>query len=242
MSNILRIVVTGPVGAGKSTFIRTISEIEVVDTDCKATDEVAELKKTTTVSMDFGRLRIGEEEEEMWLHLYGTPGQSRFNFMWDILIKRAHGYVLLVPAHLPGQFRNAQAIQSFMKARTSAPYVIGITHVDQPNAWDPEDILLILGNQDGSVPHTTLNAQEPASVANTFAMSAAMLSLGERIGRELGRGVIERVFVQGEKGYGVLTSCGPDAVLLTIASHEVKQGLLFLEIKRVAASIAEAMK
>ncbi|ABD02450.1 MULTISPECIES: roadblock/LC7 domain-containing protein [unclassified Synechococcus] len=76
----------------------------------------------------------------------------------------------------------------------------------------------------------------------TSAMSAAMLSLGERIGRELGRGAIERVFVQGEKGYGVLTSCGPDAVLLTIASHEVKQGLLFLEIKRVAASIAEAMK
>jgi predicted regulator of Ras-like GTPase activity (Roadblock/LC7/MglB family) len=76
----------------------------------------------------------------------------------------------------------------------------------------------------------------------TSAMSAAMLSLGERIGRELGRGAIERVFVQGEKGYGVLTSCGPDAVLLTIASYEVKQGLLFLEIKRVAASIAEAMK
>ncbi|MFS8903642.1 roadblock/LC7 domain-containing protein [Synechococcus sp. H60.4] len=76
----------------------------------------------------------------------------------------------------------------------------------------------------------------------TSAMSAAMLSLGERIGKELGRGTIERVFVQGEKGYGVLTSCGPDAVLLTIASDEVKQGLLFLEMKRAAASIAEAMK
>jgi len=74
------------------------------------------------------------------------------------------------------------------------------------------------------------------------AMSAAMLSLGERIGKELSRGTIERVFVQGEKGYGVLASCGPDAVLLTLASHEVKQGLLFLEMKRVAASIAEAMK
>ncbi|ABD00967.1 uncharacterized protein ACVW0Q_002341 [Thermostichus sp. MS-CIW-21] len=74
------------------------------------------------------------------------------------------------------------------------------------------------------------------------AMSAAMLSLGERIGKELSRGAIERIFVQGEKGYGVLTSCGPDAVLLTLASHEVKQGLLFLEMKRVAASIAEAMK
>ncbi len=74
------------------------------------------------------------------------------------------------------------------------------------------------------------------------AMSAAMLSLGERIGKELSRGTIERIFVQGEKGYGVLNSCGPDAVLLTLASHEVKQGLLFLEMKRVAASIAEAMK
>ncbi len=76
----------------------------------------------------------------------------------------------------------------------------------------------------------------------TAAMSAAMLSLGERVGKELGRGVIERIFVQGEKGYGVLNSCGPDAVLLTIASSEVKQGLLFLEIKRVAASIAEVLK
>ncbi len=76
----------------------------------------------------------------------------------------------------------------------------------------------------------------------TSAMSAAMLALGERIGKELGRGTMERVFVQGEKGYGVLTRCGPDAVLLTIASDEVKQGLLFLEMKRAAASIAEAMK
>ncbi len=168
MESILRIVVTGPVGAGKSTFIRTISEIEVVDTDCKATDEVAELKKNTTVSMDFGRLRVGEDEEEMWLHLYGTPGQARFSFMWDILIKGAHGYILLVPAHLPGQFRSAQAIQSFMKVRTSVPYVIGITHVDHPKAWDPEDILLMLDHQNGLIPYTTLNAQDPASVANTL--------------------------------------------------------------------------
>ncbi len=167
MENVLRIVVTGPVGAGKSTFIRTISEIDVVDTDRKATDEVAELKKNTTVSMDFGRLRIGEDEGEMWLHLYGTPGQFRFNFMWDILIKGAHGYILLVPAHLPGQFRAAQAIQSYMKARTNSPCVVGFTHVDHPNAWDLEDILLVLG-QDTGIPYTTLNAQDMASVANTL--------------------------------------------------------------------------
>ncbi|MEN9205371.1 MAG: roadblock/LC7 domain-containing protein [Thermostichales cyanobacterium SZTDM-1c_bins_54] len=75
----------------------------------------------------------------------------------------------------------------------------------------------------------------------TSAMSAAMLSLGERIGREFARGNVERIFVQGEKGYGVLTSCGSEAVLLTLASHEVKQGLLFLEIKRVSEKLASAL-
>ncbi len=76
----------------------------------------------------------------------------------------------------------------------------------------------------------------------TSAMSAAMLSLGERIGRELVRGGIERIFVQGDKGYGVLTSCGQDTVLLTLANAQVKQGLLFLEIKRVSESISVAMR
>ncbi len=64
------------------------------------------------------------------------------------------------------------------------------------------------------------------------AMSAAMLSLGERIGNELARGGIERLYVEGDKGYGILTSCGEDAVFLVLASHTAKQGLLMLEIKR----------
>ncbi|MBW4487954.1 MAG: roadblock/LC7 domain-containing protein [Trichocoleus desertorum ATA4-8-CV12] len=71
----------------------------------------------------------------------------------------------------------------------------------------------------------------------TSAMSAAMLSLGERIGQELARGTIERIFVEGEKGYGVLVGCGSDAVLLVLASSSAKQGLLNLEIKRAVASI-----
>jgi predicted regulator of Ras-like GTPase activity (Roadblock/LC7/MglB family) len=69
------------------------------------------------------------------------------------------------------------------------------------------------------------------------AMSAAMLSLGERIGNELVRGLIDRIFVQGEKGFGILTSCGEDAVLLVLASEAAKQGLLMLEIKRAAAEL-----
>ncbi|KOP22724.1 hypothetical protein AMR41_30105 [Hapalosiphon sp. MRB220] len=72
----------------------------------------------------------------------------------------------------------------------------------------------------------------------TAAMSASMLSLGERIGRELVRGNVERIVVEGEKGYGVLVACGSDAVLLVLAGAGVKQGLLFLEVKRAVTRIA----
>lgn len=69
------------------------------------------------------------------------------------------------------------------------------------------------------------------------AMSASMLSLGERIGMELARGTIDRIFVEGNKGFGILTGCGQDAVLLVLASESAKQGLLMLEIKRVLAEL-----
>lgn len=72
----------------------------------------------------------------------------------------------------------------------------------------------------------------------TAAMSASMLSLGERIGRELARGAVDRIVVEGEKGYGVLVGCSDEAVLLVLASSVVKQGLLFLEIKRAVSRIA----
>lgn len=69
------------------------------------------------------------------------------------------------------------------------------------------------------------------------AMSAAMLSLGERIGSELARGSIDRIFVEGTQGYGVLSSCGEDAVLLVLASEAAKQGMLMLEIKRLRSEL-----
>lgn len=73
------------------------------------------------------------------------------------------------------------------------------------------------------------------------AMSAAMLSLGERIGNELARGQIDRLYVEGEKGYGILTSCGEEAVLLVLANKSAKQGLLMLEIKRVVNDLKAAL-
>jgi uncharacterized protein len=159
---IMNLVVTGTVGVGKTTFIRSVSEIEVVDTDRKATDEVANMKKNTTVSMDFGTLQFGDE---MALHIYGTPGQIRFDFMWEILIERAHAYVLLIAAHRPSEFHHARRIMNFMNRRVQIPMIIGLTHSDCEGAWSSEDIALALGYQDIKPPIVLVNAEDGESVA-----------------------------------------------------------------------------
>ncbi|GAB4183487.1 MAG: roadblock/LC7 domain-containing protein [Coleofasciculaceae cyanobacterium] len=69
------------------------------------------------------------------------------------------------------------------------------------------------------------------------AMSAAMLSLGERIGKELARGDIDRIYVEGEEGYSILIKCGEEAVFLVLAGKAAKQGVLMLEIKRAVAEL-----
>ncbi|WP_008311184.1 GTP-binding protein [Leptolyngbya sp. PCC 6406] len=164
---IMRLVVTGPVGAGKSTFIRSVSEIEVVDTDRRATDEVADLKHKTTVALDFGRLQFGPNSA---LHLYGTPGQARFDFMWDILIRRAHAYIMLVAAHRPHEFRYARRILTFMEQRSQAPLILGLTHCDQPGAWSEDNLLLALGYIQGRSrpPVVQVNATQQQSVGQAI--------------------------------------------------------------------------
>ncbi|MEA5552475.1 ATP/GTP-binding protein [Anabaena cylindrica UHCC 0172] len=161
---VMRLIVTGSVGAGKSTFIRSVSEIEVVDTDTRATDETALLKQKTTVAFDFGRLQFGPD---MALHLYGTPGQSRFDFMWDILIRKAHAYILLIAAHRAREFRHARKILNFMEERAQVPMIIGLTHTDCPGAWSEEDVYLAIGyvNEDQRPPMVRVNPNEGDSVA-----------------------------------------------------------------------------
>jgi predicted regulator of Ras-like GTPase activity (Roadblock/LC7/MglB family) len=73
------------------------------------------------------------------------------------------------------------------------------------------------------------------------AMSAAMLSLGDRIGQRTGTGEIDRIYVEGEEGFSILTSCGEDAVFLVLAGKAAKQGVLMLEIKRAIAALKPAL-
>lgn len=137
----VKMVISGAVNAGKSEFIRSISEIEVVSTERKATDETRLLKKETTVAMDFGRITIAND---LVLHLFGTPGQRRFDFMWEILAEGALGLIVVVDSTRPETFRETTRIVEFFNELRPSPYIIAANKQDKDNAWSPDELRLAL--------------------------------------------------------------------------------------------------
>ncbi len=104
----------------------------------------------------------------------------------------------------------------------------------QMNAPDVEATAIV------SVDGLTIASALPAGIEDdrVSAMSAAMLSLGERIASELGRGVLDEVYVKGEKGYVILRAVGEEAVLTILARQQAKLGLLFLDMRRASEDLA----
>lgn len=133
----VKMVVTGPFNAGKTEFIRTVSEIEVVSTEQNISSDAERVKQTTTVALDFGRLTI---DKTLVLHLFGTPGQRRFEFMWDILAEGMLGYILMVDSTRPETFREARYILDAFSDHSDTPFVVAVNKQDLENAWDVEDI------------------------------------------------------------------------------------------------------
>ena len=103
----VKIVITGPFNAGKTEFIRSVSEIDVVSTERKITYAPEKVKETTTVAMDFGRITV---DNDLVLFLFGTPGQKRFDFMWEILSEGMLGFIVMVDSTRPETFREARSI------------------------------------------------------------------------------------------------------------------------------------
>src|SRR3954451_4046077 len=115
----VKIVVTGPFAAGKTTLIRTISEITVLSTERAISDDTRARKSDTTVAMDFGRITI---DRDLVLYLFGTPGQDRFDFMWEILGGGLFGYVLLVDASRPEPLEEATSIPRAFRKMAHVPF------------------------------------------------------------------------------------------------------------------------
>lgn len=123
----LKIVITGPFSAGKTTLIKTISEVSIVGTEREVTDETRNIKTNTTVAMDFGRISFADD---LSLFLFGTPGQRRFEVMWEILSEGMIGFILLVHAADHRSVEEAFHILETFREYADVPYVIGVTHLD----------------------------------------------------------------------------------------------------------------
>jgi len=127
----VKVVVAGPFSAGKTTLITTISEVAVLTTERQVTDHTSGVKKTTTVAMDFGRISFGNGAS---IHIFGTPGQRRFEDVWSAVADGMVGLVLLVHA---GDDRSATEARSILKTfrhYADVPFCIGVTHLDRVEA------------------------------------------------------------------------------------------------------------
>lgn len=132
-ANVYKLIIAGPVGAGKTEAIRMLSDKGVVTTEEIASDEVGLMKKTTTVAMDYGIMKLDSGEQ---VRLYGTPGQRRFDFMWDILSENALGLILLLNAENTDPVDDlAYYLDSFLPLIKSSALVVGVTHAENI-PWD----------------------------------------------------------------------------------------------------------
>ncbi len=136
-SRTVKIVVTGPFNAGKTTFIRTISEITVLSTERDVSggdlSEATGERERTTVAMDFGRITV---DNDIALYLFGTPGQDRFEFMWDILAEGMLGFVLIVDADRLDSLQEGKRINDHFHHLADAPSIVVINKLDDDQDAD----------------------------------------------------------------------------------------------------------
>lgn len=164
MGNTYKVVITGPFNVGKTEFVRSASDIPIVSTERRITDELRSAKDMTTVAMDYGHVKLGRD----MFHLYGTPGQPRFDFMWEILAKEMDAFVVLVDSSNSETFLPAkQLVRAFRrlqrKGRGRTPCVVAANKQDVEGALPAPQVAKALGLEE-SIPVLPCVAQDRTSV------------------------------------------------------------------------------
>ncbi|WRZ90628.1 ATP/GTP-binding protein [Streptomyces sp. NBC_01007] len=163
-----KIVVAGGFGVGKTTLVTSVSEITPLQTEAlmtQASEETDDLtgtpeKLTTTVAMDFGRITL---DDDLVLYLFGTPGQQRFWFMWDDLVRGAIGAVVLADTRrLSDCFPALDYFES-----CGLPYVVAVNHFDGSDEFEPDDVREAL-TVPSHIPVMIMDARRRISVVETL--------------------------------------------------------------------------
>jgi uncharacterized protein len=156
----VKVVITGPFNAGKTTFIRAVSEIAVLSTERQVSGNSSEGDGETTVAMDFGRITI---TDEVVLYLFGTPGQERFSFMWETLSEGMLGFVVLVDGTSSDSVQDAKAVLAFFTEMSDVPFVVAANRVDPRDHPTLTELRTRLGLP-GDVPLLGLDARDRGDV------------------------------------------------------------------------------
>ncbi len=169
----IKVVVTGPFNVGKTEFVRTLSDIPIVSTERRITDHLKSTKEETTVAMDYGQVKVNGD----LFHLYGTPGQSRFDFMWNILSTEMDAFIVLVDSCDRDTMLAAKPLlRTFRRLarKSQAPYLVAANKQDLEGAWSVEQVRKALGLND-KVPVVPCVAREKTSVHNVLRELKALL-------------------------------------------------------------------
>ncbi|MGW2743296.1 GTP-binding protein [Streptomyces sp. NPDC001450] len=163
-----KIVVAGGFGVGKTTLVTTVSEITPLQTEAlmteasEGTDDLSATpgKLTTTVAMDYGRITL---DDDLVLYLFGTPGQQRFWFMWDDLVRGAIGAVVLADTR---RLKDCFPALDYFES-CGLPYVVAVNHFDDSELFEPEDVREAL-TIPAHIPVMIMDARRRISVIETL--------------------------------------------------------------------------
>ncbi|OBG36997.1 MULTISPECIES: ATP/GTP-binding protein [Mycolicibacter] len=161
-------VIAGGFGVGKTTFVGTVSEIMPLRTEALVTDASAGVdgleatpdKRTTTVAMDFGRITLAED---LVLYLFGTPGQRRFWFMWDDLVRGAIGAIILVDCR---RLQDSFAAVDFFEHR-NLPFLIAVNEFDGAPRYPVAAVRKALALAE-HIPVIAVDARDPRSARDAL--------------------------------------------------------------------------
>lgn len=158
-----KLLITGTMGAGKTTAIRAISDIEPIVTDVVNHDTSVN-KARTTVGLDYGMLSLDNGDR---IRLFGTPGQARFDFLWKILARRALGLVILVDNSRPDPLADlTMFLEGFASSLETLPCVIGVGRLATHPATTIDDYADLLERRGVVYPILSVDVRERADVVS----------------------------------------------------------------------------